>query len=118
MLQSHLEFGAQLLAPLRQLLGQPAVEQRLPALASLDPLPRLIQGEPAGPGREWLGRVVSIKFFPKRNGRLLDDVLGIDDVGDEDGDVTKNFAFAPQEKREELLLVSRCFIRRRSRVLL
>ena len=76
MLQPPLKLRLQLLSPLRQFLGQAVVQQRLPALPPLDPLAGSIQRKPTGPRRERLRRIVGVELFPKRQRRLLHDILG------------------------------------------
>jgi hypothetical protein len=79
-------------------------QQRLPTLMPFDPLPGLVQSESAGPGRERSGRVIGVELFPKRQGRLLHDVFGVLDVGNEGRHVAVDFPLAAQEQREKTLL--------------
>src|SRR5829696_6406126 len=104
MLQSRFDFRPQLLASLRQFFGESAFKQRLPALASLNPLLGLVQRKPASPRREWLVRIVGVEFLPKRQRGLLHDVLRVRHIRHQRGNVTKNLPLAPQEQRKKSLL--------------
>lgn len=88
------------------LLRQTSFEQGLPALPSFNPLTRLIQCEPARPGRKWLRRIISVKFLPKSDGRLLNNILRIRDIRNQRGHIPKDFPLTAQKQREKLLLGS------------
>jgi hypothetical protein len=79
-------------------------KQGLPALPSLDPLPRLVQGEPACPGSEGKGRIIGVKLLPKGQSGLLNNILRVRDIRDQGGHVTKDLALASQEQRKKPLL--------------
>src|SRR4051812_25485102 len=106
MLESNFKFWPQGLAALHDLLGQSSFEQSLPALPPFDPLSRLVQGKPASPRRKRLRRIISVKFLPKGDGRLLNNVLRVRDIRNQRGDVAKNFPLTAQKQREKLLLGS------------
>lgn len=104
MFQSPLKFGLELLPALRQLLGKPAFQQSLPALSPLDPLPGLVQREPACPGRKRLRWVIRIELFPKRQRSLLNDILRIAHVRHQRRHIPEYLPLAAEKQRQELLL--------------
>src|SRR5205814_151706 len=106
MLQSNFKFWPQCLTALHYFLGQTSFEQGLPALPPFDPLTRLVQGESAGPRRKRMRRIISVKFLPERDGRLLNNILRVRDIRNQRGHIAKDFPLTAQKQREKLLLGS------------
>jgi hypothetical protein len=66
----------------------------------------LVQGKPAYPGRERLGRIIGVELLPQRQCGLLNNIFGVRDVRDQGGHVTEDLPLAAEEQRKKPLLCS------------
>lgn len=103
--QPGFQFGLQSLPPVCELFSQTIIQEVLPFLVSLNPLTGFIEGKAACPGSEGLTGIVVRKFFPEGQSRLLNDVVGICEVGNKRRHITEDLPFTPEKKTQKKLLV-------------